>query len=69
MQLFIDVWHVGLFKLVIIKTVWNEYMISIKYSKFIVITGIDKINVIVTWILDCPGYKTTPCDSLHFSEK
>jgi len=44
-------------------------MVSIKYSKFIIITGIDKINVIFTWILDCPGYKTTPFDSLNFLEK
>jgi hypothetical protein len=44
-------------------------MVSIKYSKFMIITDINKINAIFTWILDYSVYETTPCESIHFLEK
>jgi len=44
-------------------------MVSIKYSKFIIIMDINKINALFTWILDYSAYETTPYDSIHFSEK
>jgi len=50
---------------------WNEYeyMANIEHLLSIIVTNINKINAIVTCILDDSAYKTASLDNVHFSGK